>query len=192
MKRYLLLSIISVFLLFNVDAFSQKTVSKGGLSEGDMTIGGRVQLNLPTGDFGDGANTSFGLAGQYQYFVLDQVSILGTIGFHPWSFESDVISGNTLQFTVGGRYYFTSGQSFNIYGGLDLGLYTSSIEVESSGFFGGSLGSDETSLGFDINVGGLVPINDQLFFDGNLGYCIIGGDTEIDFFRLTAGIAYKL
>lgn len=158
-------------------------------SQNPMRIGGELGLQLPMGDFGDGASTGFGLSGIFQYYLQPQLIIGGTLGYQSWGGKTDGFSWSNIPIMGLINYQFNT-EGLIPFVGAELGLNMLSTSYDIFGFTGSS-----SSTEFGINLLGGVEqrLNENLSWRVNAKYNIImGGDGNLSFLGINAGVMYHL
>ncbi len=184
-------------------------------SFGQNNAGLQLGLNFPMGDFSNISGTGFGFAGTYEYMVMPQLGLTGSIGYYHFGSKSVAegfglsveTSTSVVPIVVGGRYYFMKGEIMP-YGGAELGLYILSASADISGNFTGFLkissgntvertnatnssSNSTTNFGFAPFVGVRYSIAPNISLDGNLKFTIVttSGSTTT-YFGINAGAFY--
>lgn len=180
MRRFLVLSAIVAFLFISVkETKAQDT---------PILLGGNVLINAPVGDFGDLANLSFGFNAKGEFGVAENISIIGQIGFIPWSIDSDIYdnySYSTLMIRAGGRYYL-SAEEFRPYIEGDLGYYSHTTSYDSQF---GEFDDTDSDIGIRLAGGGMLELSPGLFLNGELGFNIV---SEANFIEIQAGVMFAI
>jgi len=183
MKRFvqtIAIALALVFLTTNVQA-----------QESIMNVGADLGIFLPTGDFGDGVNTSFGFSASFEYMLQPNLGLTGTLGYISWSSDVDGITMSTMPIIFGGRYYFAT-EGLQPFAGADLGFYKSTVEADMFGF---KFSDDETDFGFSLLGGALYPLTEDISFRGIISFTnIFNGEDEVsdtNFLGIRLGAIYK-
>jgi hypothetical protein len=113
---------------------------------------GGLELGIPMGTFGDGANLGFGVTARYDAPIKDKLSWTGTIGYLSYGLKGSGVSGHTSMIPIMGgiKYYFNEANN-GFYGGADIGFVPITVSVDVSGF--GNSSASETRFGFAPGVG---------------------------------------
>lgn len=166
--------------------------------ESIMNIGADLGIFLPTGDFSDDINTSFGFSASFEYMLQPNLSLTGTLGYISWSIDDEELdegiemSMSTIPIIFGGRYYIAT-EGFQPFVGVDLGFYKSTVEVD---FYSLNRSNDETDFGFSVLAGALYPITEEISFRGILSFTnIFNGKDDIsdwNFLAIRFGAIYRL
>lgn len=166
MKKFLIIFVVLI-LSISVNSYAGQ--------EGDVAGIGNLGLAVPTGDFGDKANTGFGVHFYGMYYVIDNLAINVGLGYYRWSgdIDSDITNYDinywNIPVHVGGIYEIRiPRQAFMFYAGLDLGLnfFTAEIDYESEFLEEGS--DSETDFSLMPKIGVFYPFSKNLSFDGNI------------------------
>jgi hypothetical protein len=157
--------------------------------QGKKSAGVGAELSLPTGDLGDWVGTGFGGFGLFQYGINDDILATGQVGYTAWG-SKDVtqyggkvsVKGHALYFLVGGKYNLSKQVTPGFYGGLQLGIYSTTIALPTVQAYYGSVGGDQTESKFVF-----VPAVGYQFgqFDASVKY-VINGDVS----NLALNVAY--
>ena len=171
--------------------------------QGKMAVGGQVAVSFPMGDYGNSANTGFGLIGNFLYRMNRNIDITGTLGYLSWSGESFGSyydnynfdrSYSDIPLAGGARYYFERKQ-FSPYAMGELGLHFLGYSVETSSdndfdSFNVSRSESKTEFGFGIGGGFLYSMG-NMKLDVNAKYNNISG-FFFNHFSIMAGILFPL
>lgn len=157
--------VIALAILLPQESFSQKE---------KMTLGGDIGLAMPTGDFGDGANTGFGVNGVFSYFINPQLIVTGNLGY--WSFSAkESSSAYSVTFStipvLGGIQYRFNTSKFQPFVSAETLMFFNSVKVSVSGY--GSESRSETEFGFVPGVGAAFPVSPTMEIRAMLKYNII-------------------
>lgn len=131
MKK-VLLSLAAVFAFGLANA--QETESNG-FAKGDVFLSGTVGFSSES--TGDAKTTGFNIAPSAGYFVNENIAVGLSLGYN--SLKNEVPSNPVTSeskytsFGVGafGRYYFTPGNSFSLFGQLGVGYESGKLEQNS-------------------------------------------------------------
>lgn len=159
-------------------------------SNNPMRVGGELGLQLPMGDFGDGANTGFGLSGIFQYDLQPQITVGGTIGYQSWGGKTDGFSWSNIPIMGLVNYKFNT-EGLIPFVGAEFGLNMLSVTVDS-GFFG-SFSSSSTEIGLNLLGGVEQRINENLSWRVNAKYNIVlASGSNLTYLGINAGVMYHL
>jgi opacity protein-like surface antigen len=181
MKKFLLIALvaISVFVISSLQASSKE----------EMKIGGDIGIALPMGDFGDFANTGFGLNAVFSYFLNPQLAITGTLGY--WSFGSKVdgYSFSTVPLNGGIQYRFNKGK-FQPFVSAETLMFFNSVSYKYLGY---SASDSKTEFGFVPGIGAAFPLENDIEIRAAIKYTIIftsGSNTT--FLGIMGGVHFKM
>lgn len=170
--------------------------------EGQMRLGGNLELVLPSGTFGDVAGTGFGGSANFLYTVNQEIAVTGSVGYIMWGEKTyDVGYGevkssySAIPILVGGRYYFTEGDA-RFYGSAELGLYmfnwtvtTPSYTVLGYTFGGGEMTGSESEFTIAPGIGYEMKIGDNMNLDLAAKYLVISDMNNIN---IRAGLNFVI
>lgn len=116
MNRLVCITLLTIGLSMTVLAQNEPGLHKSSL-------GATAEISIPSGDFGNIAGTGYGGLVRYQYGCDELAAVIVSGGYLVWG-EKEITSGaklqaETLEFMVGGKYYFTPG----FFGSMEGGLY---------------------------------------------------------------------
>jgi len=165
-------------------------------AQGKMSLGGNVGIYLPMGDFGDVANTGFGILPQFEYQWKPNVNLTGTVGYVSFGGESGTLYGMQYEYSysdmpilVGAKYYFGEGK-MKPYAMAKTGLHMFKAEATVGGF---SASASETYFGIDLGAGFEMPMGEKMNFDVAGGFESIFSEGESsNSLVISAGIKYFL
>jgi opacity protein-like surface antigen len=158
-------------------------------SQNPMRVGGELGIQLPMGDFGDGANTGFGLSGIFQYQLQPQIIVGGTLGYQSWGGQAEGFSWSNIPIMGLINYQFNT-EGLIPFVGAELGLNMLSASYDIFGFSGSS-----SSTEFGINILGGVEqrLNENLSWRVNAKYnMILASGSNITYLGINAGVMYHL
>lgn len=192
---------LSPFFLFIAIAFFT------GTNYAQSNIGLLGGIDFPMGSFSDGSSTGFGFAGNYEYMIMPQLGLTGSVGYFHFGGASinggfgatfDGPSFSIIPIVFGSRYYFIKGPVMP-YGGLELGLYITSASENTNNLNGlnglfksntpdrisqfinntTSNSSSSVNFGFAPYVGVRFLVSPHVGIEGNVKFNIItGGGTS--------------
>lgn len=174
-----------LFVMVGCFAFVTKAQEKGQIRAGaGLVLGTKAAFDAG----GDKAGVGINIGGEY--FVSEIISIAPSYTFF---LKSDLeIAGvstslKTSSFNIDGRYYFMTG-SLQVYGLAGLSFATAKSET-SGDIFGVPFSQTFKSNDTGLNIGGgiVLPLNDQLSFNGQIKY-----NTPFEQLVLGAGIVFSL
>ncbi len=158
-------------------------------SQNPMRVGGELGLQLPMGDFGDGANAGFGLSGIFQYQLQPQIIIGGTLGYQSWGGKTDGVSWSNIPIMGLINYQFNT-EGLIPFVGAELGLNMLSSSYNIFGFSGSS---SSTEFGINILAGVEKRFNENLSWRVNAKYNIImASGSNLTYLGINAGVMYHL
>jgi len=156
-----------------------------------ITLGGELSLNLPTGDFGDAYGTGFGITGVFTYRLNPNLAFTGSLGYISFGEKLSGLSFSTVPINAGIQYRITPTGNFQPYIGAETLLFMSTASVES-GFFG-KVSSSSTDFSFTPLVGAAFPINNNLEIRANLKYHILfTSGSSTTFIGIGGGLHFKI
>lgn len=141
MKK-ILLSAIAVMAFGFANAQDSETA---GFSKGDFFVSGGLGFNsTKTGDF---KTNNFNFSPMAAYFITENIALGGQLNVGTGKSEAgDSETKNTsLGINAIGRYYFTPGNAFSIFGQAQVGYFSNKMNPE--------FGEDVKTDGFNIGVG---------------------------------------
>lgn len=122
--------ILSAFALLAFGfANAQEGNGNGGFSKGSMFVSGA--LSIASEKTGEEKTSGFEIEPKFGYFVSDNIAIGGKLGYASVKSEDEGIdTADNSALTIGafGRYYFTPGSQFSLFG--QLGLDYTSIDYK--------------------------------------------------------------
>jgi opacity protein-like surface antigen len=149
-------------------------------------------ISAPTGDFGDIAETGWGIGGSIGYGVGRNTVIGGGVAFH--HFGNDVIDGHTniVPITASVDYGFNTRGRIRPWISGGLGIYNVSFEDVIPG--DGVVSDSESDFGFNFGFGIAGPMSSGTSWGAGLKYHHVAGDQFIDsdFFALQGGFSFPL
>ena len=193
--------ILAIFLiaLFAVNvASAQKKTKKAVGGEPEMFVEGDLGILFPMGDFGDFANTGFGLFGTFNNKIDQNLYVTGSLGYT--SFGGPEVGYVKITSTIipilgGIRYNFDKmSNGITPYVGAEAGLYVFSSSAKySTGGYSQTVTSSETDFGIAIKGGIKYPLDEGMALDVNLRFDnAFASGSNVSFFALRAGVAFNL
>ncbi|WP_103068318.1 outer membrane beta-barrel protein [Aquimarina sediminis] len=149
MKKIL---ITAVALVSFATAIAQDENTTEGFAKGDIFVSGSVGFNSQK--HADDKLSSFEITPSVGYFISENITIGGRIGFESTkvegdSFETDFLStpGKSSTFSIGafGRYYTTPANKFSIFGELAANYLSTKVDPDATT-------TDTTIDGFGIGL----------------------------------------
>ncbi|MBQ4819359.1 porin family protein [Aquimarina sp. MMG016] len=133
-----------VLTVLALAAFTFANAQDGGFAKGDIFISGAVGYSSET--TGDIKDNTFVLSPRAAYFVTDNIAAGLRIGYESISeeFPGGEFDETILTAGVFGRYYFTPGNKFSVFGELGLNYLS---QKEDNG------ATDLDTTGFGLGVG---------------------------------------
>ncbi len=172
MKKYAILFLMGLLLA------SFSTSSASGL-KGKIGLSGTGGFGLPLGDFADehkgAAKSGFGLGGNFEYFLTDNVSIGGNFTYRKHDVKTEelgeefkeieqIFPGATVNVDVDGEHKITSFGAFGKYlftafpqvspylkFGFGMGKLKSVLDLSGSVFYGGETIAYDASTDIDVD-----------------------------------------
>jgi opacity protein-like surface antigen len=181
MKKIVLLAFSALLIFSATNLSAQKNVPA------PMYLGGQVILSMPMGDFGDGADMGFGLAGLFNYYFTPQVLLNAQIGYISWSTDVDDFSISNVPVTAGVHYEFKS-EGFTPYIGGELGLNFFSMNYPDE-YEEYITDDSETKFGLGLIGGILIPLSKGVDFRGQAKINII---EDANTFEISGGVRFAL
>lgn len=179
---YCMKKITIIFAMFLLSSFTL-------FSQNPMRIGGELGVQLPMGDFGDGAGTGFGLSGIFQYEMSPEVYLGGTLGYQSFGGKVDGYSYSNIPIMALINYKF-SGGNITPFIGAEAGLNMFSASYEIFGYKGSS---SDTYFGINLLAGIESRMNPNLSWRVNAKYNIImSSGSNATFLGINAGLMYHL
>ncbi len=174
MKKLIVLSLVSLFVVFNSFAYSQTDMI------GKFAVTPHGGLGIPMGDFGDVSKLGFGFGADFEYYVIKDVSVGASVAYNIteasddyksfWLLSdstADVKSFKILQGTVFGSYHIPTQSKISPYVKAGVGIYN--LKAGDIEFQDSTLTSDsETKLGINGGAGLRFGVSDKLnvFLEG--------------------------
>jgi hypothetical protein len=168
----------ALWLLAGQDAHAQQ----------GLAVEGRAGVTFPVGDLADaGAESGLSLGAELQ--VNFHQNLTAYVGFHRNSFNCD--DGCTLGsnphstgLAAGLKYILHSPGDIFVWG--RAGVVADKFETDA--------GSGDREIGFELGVGGDMPIATRLYLVPNIGFTRYGtgGDFTASFFTLGIGVHYHI
>lgn len=201
MKKVLLSAVALLAFGF---ANAQEEKSNGGFSKGDVFVSGSFGITSDKAydmNSGDLLKTNgFSIAPKVGFFVTENIAIGGKLGFGSSKVEVDGVSGENKvnDLTVGafGRYYFTPGSQFSLFGDLGVDYMSTnydSMDLKRNGINAGlGLGMNYfVSSNFSLEAGlGLLNFSSMKFdFDGAENETSFGLGANLT--NISLGVNYK-
>jgi opacity protein-like surface antigen len=158
-----------------------------------------VGLSEPTGDFGDGLQSGFGIGASVGYGVSRKVVLSGNLAYH--RFDLDGASGHVsvTPFTLNADVVLPSSGRVVPWVGGGFGVYHVSEEVPifliPVGPFGaGGFSVSENDPGINFGMGLGVPTSRGMLFGGGVKFHHVWGNdfVDADFLTLQVGMAFDL
>lgn len=132
--------------------------------------------------------TRFGLQGTGGYGLMNNLALVGGLGFQYGKYSDSALTAFTLN--AGARYYIVS--NFYASGMFVLGL----TSVNNNTGKGGSVGGKGHTFGFDIGVGYSIFLTPKIALEPNISYSIGLSnkmeDAEYKLNSLTANIGFTI
>jgi opacity protein-like surface antigen len=185
MKKYAILFLMGLLLA------SFSTASASGL-KGKIALSGNGGLGLPLGDFADedkgAAKSGFGLGGNFEYFLTDNVSIGGNFTYrkhdvkteglgeglkeieqsYPGAMVAVDIDGDhkITSFGAFGKYLFTASPQVSPYlkFGLGMGKLKSVLDLSGSVFYEGEAIAWDASTDIDVDFRAYVDMGGGILY----------------------------
>jgi outer membrane protein W len=207
MKK-IILSALALFAFGFANAQDTKEATGGkGFTNGDVYVSGAVGFSSQkTGDF---KNNSFTIAPSVGFFVTDNISIGGRIGYTSATGDQDVtgdgdifeVKTSTIEVGAFGRYYTTPSSDFSFFGELGVAYMSQKSELTDVD------GSDSTTNGFGIALSPGVSyfISSNFALEASIGalsYTSVKPDADgaestntfglnVDLTNINLGLVYK-
>jgi hypothetical protein len=200
MKKLFVMVSIAVMLLLQLNAVGQE--------KGQIKLSFGPGVALPMGNFGDYYGMGIGGTVEARYFISENISIGGNLGYYSFTEKSSTellkSSDNKATFSfmplLGNVSYFLSEEGFKPYVAGNLGLYMWKEKVTYDVL--GEWEESGSDLGAAPEVGFFMGITDKLELTANARYNVIftgsgdGGDekssdggSNMTFISINAGIA---
>jgi outer membrane protein W len=163
-------------------------------AQAQIDVGATIGLQIPTGSFGDGAKTGFGINLVGKYNLNSNIALGLNLGDQFFGMKDTGISGlsasaSIVPITGLFEYHFGSGK-VKPYLGADLGLY---IVTAKAKYQGQTSSSTKTYFGFAPVGGILYGINEKLSFCANLKYTDVLSEVDsTTWLGINVGIIYKI
>jgi len=204
MKK-IILSVAAVFAFGFANAQeATKEAGNGGFGKGDVFVSGSFGItsdkayDMNTGDLLK--TNGFEIAPKVGYFVTENIAVGGKLGYGSAKVEVEGTPGENKvnDLTVGafGRYYFTPGSQFSLFGDLGVDYKTTNydtMDVKRSGINAGlGLGMNYfVSSNFSLEAGlGLLNYSSMKFdFDGAENETSFGFGANLT--SISLGVNYK-
>ena len=199
MKKIILL--ISLALIFSM------ATNQAHAKLPQMMVSAYIGYNHPTGDFSDYADRGLGVGANFDYFLMPNLSIYGMIGYTSWSNKdldqyTDYFDLKMTEIPIkGGAKFFLSDENLIPYIGAELGIHMFSFKYEVSGFGFSGTTESESEIGIAPLAGIMIPISDNIYFNGCAKYTIIKvenyyedvtGSISFDYLTIFAGVSIGL
>jgi opacity protein-like surface antigen len=136
-----------------------------------LSVEGRVDAAIPTGDLGDAADVGIGLHGDVTFNVTP---ILGVYGGYSWS-RFGAKDTNGLDFTdqgfdVGVKATFAPVQGLGAAPFFRGGAIIHKLKVSASDDSGNFSASSDSKVGFEVGAGVAFPIAPRIMLTPQVGY----------------------
>ncbi|MGA2296957.1 MAG: outer membrane beta-barrel protein [FCB group bacterium] len=186
MKK-LLLKVSLVMLIFIITSNLSNGMNTGGM------ISGFLGYNLPMGSFGDVYNGSLYIGAQGEYEVTPEIGLDFSLGFTSWKYDAvfgsqyGISSFITVPILVGARYHIADIKGTIPYGGVDLGMYSTTLKYNYS-----RASDTQKKFGFDLLGGAMMPIGDNLYLNVFVSYNYVNTVNSSTWIGLNAGVSFLL
>jgi hypothetical protein len=164
---------------------------RGGF-EGRTMLRVHMGISSPTGDFGDIANTGWGIGGSVGYGVGRNTMISGGVAFH--HFGDQFIDGHTNIVPITGSvdYGFNSRGRIRPWISGGLGVYNVSFEDDVPGT--GVVSDSEADFGFNFGFGIAGPLSSGNAWGAGFKFHHVAGNDFIDsdFVTFQGGLGFPL
>jgi opacity protein-like surface antigen len=166
------------------------------MAQGTKAIGAGLDVALPTGNFGDAANTGFGGVVSFSYGVTPNINVLADFGYTRWSAKNSLadldINWSAIPVQFGAKYYPLP-MTNRFYLGALAGFHRFSIDVP---FYNPSTGTtttisaSDTKFGVAPMAGYELGIGAGMALDLGARYQYVSD--ELSYFGVRAGLVYNL
>jgi len=168
-------------------------------AQGRHELGLEGGMSMPTGGFGDAANTGYNIGGQYQYMIMNY-GVGAELAYHSWSGSDATNAAVAVTPGDGSKMDFSTWQ-YNAYGvwsmptptttpyvKFGMGWYTPSAKLETP-----AVSSKTSDTNFGMSVGGGVDWNVPSGYQLGVGATYHRlKDSETDFFSVSARVMWPL
>lgn len=155
-------------------------------AQSKFLLGAGLNVNIPSGTFGDFAGTGIGGTVQGELKFTDNISGTATVGYISYGgkdFGFFKYTYSLIPVVAGVKYYMQP----NFYLNGDLGLYSFSLDTETPGF--GKASTSTSEFGIGLGAGYVIPISPKASLDFTGKYLIISDMNSLDF---RAGVKFCL
>jgi outer membrane protein W len=163
-----------------------------------MKLSLQAGLQMPTGDFADGAGLGFGANATFEYLQSSPLSFTALIGYNSFGAEDELPEGRDLSFTsipilVGARYYLARG-NYHPYLGVELGVHFLSTKFSrTEGNTTVTVESSSSEFGLTPMAGFRYHVSPTVDLDINLKYNIITTEgSSTSFMGINGGVQFAL
>jgi hypothetical protein len=178
LRPLILLAAGALWLLAGQDAQAQMGIG----------VEGRAGVTLPLGDLSDaGAESGLSLGAELHLNFHRNMTLYAGIHRNSFNCEDTCTLGSDPQSTglgAGLKYLFHSPRDILLWG--RAGVVADKFES--------GLGSGDREIGFELGVGGDMPIAERLYLVPNLGFTQYSTDSDfsVSFFTLGIGVHYQI
>ncbi len=141
-KRSLLLVAAAVVFVFGFYANNAKA--------GTLTLGGNIPVDIPIGDFGDGAGIGIGFLASGEYSFTDMIGATLELGYIH-HLEKNYITQGQVPIMLGSKFRFGS-EALVPYAEVQLGLIHHMVTVDLPGWGSASDSDDNFAIAFGGGV----------------------------------------
>jgi opacity protein-like surface antigen len=166
------------------------------MAQGTKAIGAGLDVALPTGDFGDVANTGFGGVVSFEYGVTPNLNLLANFGYTTWGAKNDLadlnINWNAIPVQFGAKYYFMP-MTNRFYVGALAGFHRFSIDVpfyDPSTGMTTTISASDTKFGIAPMAGYELSIGAGMALDLGARYQYVSD--KLSYFGGRVGLVYNL
>lgn len=180
MKRFAFVAAAVAAVVFAAPARSQSMLP--------FAVEGRVGVAFPTGDFGEGLGTGYGLGANVSFNVLPSLALYGGYSYTQFDFDDDLVDTDET-FDVQG---FEGGARL----GLPMAAFSPYVKGGVVYYKGGvSDGADsDNELGFQVGAGLDYALGPVVSFTPEVSYVTVPAELGPDasFIRADVGLRFRL
>ena len=181
-------------------AISLLVLGAGGASaQGSFSLGVDAGASLPSGTYGDFANTGWHAGGCGTYMLNSQWGIGADINYHHWSGSDalnatlpsgDTFSWSTIQATPNVQFHIPTQTSIKPYAVVGVGLYDIRGKLSSSS---GSTSDSKSKMGFNFGGGMDMVSSSSMSWGVDTAYHIVSAQNDVgtDVNNFTFGLHMK-
>ena len=160
-----------------------------GIAQAQINVGATIGVQIPTGNFGDGYKTGFGINAVGKYMLNENMAVGLNLGYSRFGTGVTDFSSSMIPITGLFEYHFGT-ENIKPYIGADLGLYDYMVKIK---FLGESSSDSKIFFGFAPTAGVLYGLNDNLSLCANLKYNYVTSEGDAaTWLGINVGVVYKI